>query len=119
MTVRLLLDENLSECLLPRIKDLFSGSAHVRRLGEEDAPDRIVWEMARRGDDEDFVTLNSIFPKSLESLWTQLGVAHRVRDVLVPEVLLDRSRVVPLVRKLVAGRVTEHVRMDGEGEFRE
>jgi hypothetical protein len=42
-----------------------------------------------------------------------------VRDVPVPEVLLDRASVVPLVRKLVAGRVSEHVRMDGEGEFRE
>jgi hypothetical protein len=42
-----------------------------------------------------------------------------MRDVSVPEVLLDRSRVVPLVRELVAGRVPQHVRMDGEGEFRE
>jgi hypothetical protein len=42
-----------------------------------------------------------------------------VRDVPVPKVLLDRSGVVPLVRKLVAGRVAQHVRMDREGKFRE
>ncbi len=40
-------------------------------------------------------------------------------DVPVTEVLLDRSRVVSLVRELVPGRVPEHVRMDGEGEFSE
>ena len=42
-----------------------------------------------------------------------------MRDVPVPEILLDRARVVALVRKLVSGGVPEHVRMDGEGEIRE
>ena len=42
-----------------------------------------------------------------------------MRDVSMPEVLLNRSGVVPLIRKLVAGRVSEHVRMDREGEFGE
>ncbi len=61
----------------------------------------------------------SVLPKSLEPLRTELGVAHRVRDVPVPEVLLDRARVVPFVGELVAGGVPEHVRMDREGQFRE
>ncbi len=39
--------------------------------------------------------------------------------IVTTEVLLDRARVVPFVRELVAGRVPEHVRMDREGEFRE
>ena len=42
-----------------------------------------------------------------------------MRDISVPKVLLDRSRVVPFIRELVASRVPEHVRMDREGEFRE
>jgi hypothetical protein len=57
--------------------------------------------------------------KILEPLRTQLGVAHRVRDIPVPEVLLDRARVVTLVRELVAGGVAQHVRMDREGEARD
>ncbi len=59
-----------------------------------------------------------VFPKGLEALRAKLGVAHCVRDVPMPEVLLDRSGVVPLIGELVAGRVPEHVRMDREGEFR-
>jgi len=62
---------------------------------------------------------DSILPKSLEPFRTELGIAHGVRDVSMPEILLDRSRVVPFVRKLVAGRVAQHVRMDREGQFRE
>jgi hypothetical protein len=60
-----------------------------------------------------------IAPKTLEPIRTEFGVAHRVRDVPVSKVLLDRARIVPLVRELVADRVPEHVRMDREGEFRE
>ena len=62
---------------------------------------------------------NLVLPKPLEPIRTQLRVAHGMRDVSVPEVLLDRSRVVPFVRELVAGGVPQHVRMDREGEFRE
>jgi hypothetical protein len=60
-----------------------------------------------------------ILPKGFEPLRTELGVSHGVRDVPMPEILLNRPRVVPLVRQLVARRMTEHVRMNGEGEFRE
>lgn len=63
--------------------------------------------------------MRSIFPKIFESLRTQFRIAHGVRDVPMPQVLLNRPRVVPLIGKLVAGGVPEHVRMDGEGEFRE
>ena len=62
---------------------------------------------------------NSIFPEIFKSIRAELGIAHRVRDVSVSEVLLDRARIVPLVRELVTGRMPEHVRMDREGEFRE
>jgi hypothetical protein len=61
----------------------------------------------------------SILPKALEPIRAEFRIAHRVCNVPVTEVLLDRSRVVPLVRELVAGRVPEHVRMDREGEFGE
>ena len=59
----------------------------------------------------------SILPKPLEALRTELCIAHRVRDVAVTQVLLDRARVVTVIRELVAGGVSQHVRMDREGEF--
>jgi hypothetical protein len=60
-----------------------------------------------------------ILPKPLKPMGTQFCISHRVRNVPVPEVLLNRSSVVSLVRELVASGVPEHVRMDREGEFRE
>lgn len=62
------------------------------------------------------ICLPSVLPESFKSLRAELRIAHRVRDVLVPEVLLDRAGIVPIIRELIAGRVPQHVRMDGEGE---
>ena len=60
----------------------------------------------------------SILPKILEPLRRELGVAHRVHDVLVAEVVLQRARVASVVRELVAGRVPQHVRMHAERKLR-
>jgi len=49
MIVRLLLDENLSEALLPKLPAAFGDSAHVRTLLGEGHPDRTVWNRARDG----------------------------------------------------------------------
>jgi len=61
--------------------------------------------------------LRLIFPKALEPIRAELRVAHRVRDIPMPEVLLNRSRVLALTRELEPARVPQHVRMDREGEF--
>jgi predicted nuclease of predicted toxin-antitoxin system len=45
--VKLLLDENLSRRLVPRILDLFPGSCHVSSLGLLEMPDKLVWEFAK------------------------------------------------------------------------
>jgi hypothetical protein len=39
-------------------------------------------------------------------------------DVLVTQILLNRSRIVPVVRKLIATGMAEHVRVNGKWEFR-
>lgn len=44
--MRLLLDENLSEALLPRLPHAFEGSSHVRLKLGEGTPDRGVWDAA-------------------------------------------------------------------------
>ena len=45
--MKLLLDENLSRRLVPRLADLFPESAHVSSLGLIQAPDSAVWEYAK------------------------------------------------------------------------
>src|SRR5262249_3743317 len=53
----------------------------------------------------------SVFPPALEPGRCQLGVAHRVLDVFVPEVCLQRPRIPPCVRLLVSAGVPQHVRV--------
>ena len=47
MSVQLLLDENLSERLLPLLFDRFPDVSHVRLLGLGGADDLTLWERAR------------------------------------------------------------------------
>ena len=48
--MRLLLDQNLSRRLVPRLTDLYPGSIHVSSVGLVQAVDRALWEAARDGD---------------------------------------------------------------------
>jgi hypothetical protein len=57
-------------------------------------------------------------PKVLETRRGQLCIAHRVLDVFVPEVSLQRPRVVASVRQRVATGVAQHVWMGFEGQLR-
>ena len=59
----------------------------------------------------------SASPEILEPRRRQFGVAHRVLDIAVPEVGLQRARVVPLVGQGVAAGVPEHVRVRLEAEL--
>jgi predicted nuclease of predicted toxin-antitoxin system len=64
VSVRLLLDENLSERLLPLLLDRFPDSSHVRLLSLGGADDPVIWEQARSDGallvtkDEDFLRLS-------------------------------------------------------------
>src|SRR5664279_6441171 len=60
----------------------------------------------------------SVAPEILEPVRRQIRVACGVLNIAMPEVLLDRSRVLPVVGELVAGRMTQHVRMNRKREAR-
>ena len=47
LKLKLLLDQNLSPSLLPRLQDLCPDSAHVQEVHLDRASDNIVWEFAR------------------------------------------------------------------------
>jgi predicted nuclease of predicted toxin-antitoxin system len=61
--VKLLLDENLSPRLVPRLLSLFAGLVHVRDVGLRRADDRTIWNWAKANNyavitsDIDFVTM--------------------------------------------------------------
>ena len=60
----------------------------------------------------------SVLPKGLKSLRTQPRITHGVHDVAMPQILLNRACVVAIVCELEPGLVPQHVRMNGEGQFR-
>src|SRR5262245_41227564 len=59
----------------------------------------------------------SMLPKPIEAVGAQLGISHRVHDVAVAEVVLERAGVDAVIGELEAAGVSEHVRMNGEGKF--
>src|SRR5262249_61422625 len=56
-----------------------------------------------------------IAPEVFEPVRRQLGVTHRVLDVLVAEPCLQRPRTVPGIGQGVAAGMPQHVREDREG----
>jgi hypothetical protein len=59
----------------------------------------------------------SLPPEILEPRRRQLGIAHRVLDVLMTQVCLQRPRVVAPVCKRVTAGVPEHVRVRLDRKF--
>ena len=57
-------------------------------------------------------------PEVLEPIWRKLSVPHRMLDVLVAQVRLQRPRIVALVRKRKAVSMAQHMRMSLEAELR-
>ena len=52
-----------------------------------------------------------------KSRWRHFGVAHRVLDVAVPKVSLQRSGIVSLIGERIATGMPEHVRVRLEPKF--
>lgn len=79
MAIRLLLDENLSERLLPSVLDVFPGSDHVRMLRTEGLSDSALWELAGDGDyllttrDEDLIGTSVLRGTPPKILWLNTG----------------------------------------------
>ena len=49
--------------------------------------------------------LHLVLPEPVEPVGAQLGVAHCVLDVLVPEVVLERAGIVACIRQGMAAAV--------------
>jgi hypothetical protein len=57
---------------------------------------------------------HSIFPKVSESLGRKLSISDSVLDILVPEIVLPRPRILSIVGELESACMAEHVRMYAE-----
>lgn len=88
----LLLDQNLSPRLINRVIDLYPNVLHTDSVGLRNAPDRDVWEYARRYDyivvskDADFSELLLLFGTPPKIVWIRRGncstseIAQLLRD---------------------------------------
>ena len=59
----------------------------------------------------------SVPPKVLESHRGKLRITDRVLDVLVTQVVLDRTCIVPIVGQFITCSMTQHVSMDREWQL--
>jgi len=82
VSVRLLLDENVSERLVRTLAPRFSASLHVRTLGRGGASDSDIWDLAVREScvlvtrDEDFVSLSVVRGPPPKVIWLNVGNAR-------------------------------------------
>jgi hypothetical protein len=56
-------------------------------------------------------------PKVLETIYGQFGIADGVLDVFMAEIMLERARILAIVRELVSAGVPEHVWVNPEWHF--
>ena len=77
--VKLLLDENLSDRIVPAILDLFPESTHIKTVGLEHTDDIIISEWAKQhgftivSKDTDFYHRNIIFGHPPKFIWLRVG----------------------------------------------
>jgi predicted nuclease of predicted toxin-antitoxin system len=77
--LKLLLDQNLSHRLVPRLDRLYPGSSHVRLHGLERADDATIWSFAREHGfilvthDADFYERSQLFGFPPKVIWLRCG----------------------------------------------
>jgi len=88
--VKLLLDENLSDRIVPRVADLYPGSTHVKEQGLLQADDAAIWSFARaRGfmissKDSDFHQRSLLFGAPPKLVFLRIGncSTNRIAELL-------------------------------------
>ncbi len=63
--------------------------------------------------------LQLVLPKSVEPVRCKLGVPHRVLDVLMSQVMLDRSSIMAVVGEFKPAGMAQHVRVHRKPKSRE
>lgn len=95
--MKLLLDENLSDRIVPRILDLFPGSVHVKDLGLIRTDDTLIWDLAREqgftiaSKDSDFHQRCILFGAPPRLIFLRVG---NCATSVVTDILRDRCDVI-------------------------
>jgi len=77
--VKLLLDENLSDRIVPQIVDLYPDSAHVKTLALIQSEDVLIWEYAKANDfvivskDSDFHQRSLLYGHPPRFIYLRIG----------------------------------------------
>ncbi len=96
--MKLLLDENLSDRIIPRINDLYPNSAHVKTLGLISSDDPLIWEYAKNHDfvivskDSDFHQRSLLYGHPPKFVYLRIGNCPTARIV---QILRDEQAVIP------------------------
>jgi predicted nuclease of predicted toxin-antitoxin system len=111
--VKLLLDENLSRRLAPRIADLFPDSAHLATVGLLQSPDNAVWVYAKANGfsivtaDADFYELATTLGPPPKVIWLRgcdypTAVAEeliRSQAIRIADFLNETDRAVLILKR--------------------
>jgi len=87
--MKLLLDENLSDRIIPRIDDLFPDSQHVKTLGLTNTDDAVIWEYAKANDfvivskDADFHQRSLLFGHPPKFIYLRIGNSPTAKIVQI------------------------------------
>lgn len=77
--MKLLLDENFSDQIIPQIIDLYSNSAHVKALALTNTDDVVIWEYAKANDfvivskDSDFHQRSLLYGHPPKFIYLRMG----------------------------------------------
>ncbi|MFA7270073.1 MAG: DUF5615 family PIN-like protein [Sterolibacterium sp.] len=95
--MKLLLDQNLSRRLLPKLEVAFPGSSQIQLLGMKSVADIELWSYAKANGyaivtkDADFVEMSALFGYPPKVVWINLG---NVPNTTVMNRLLDHSSTI-------------------------
>ncbi|MBX9255725.1 DUF5615 family PIN-like protein [Desmonostoc muscorum CCALA 125] len=77
--MKLLLDENLSDRIIPQILDLYPNSCHVKALALTNTDDLVIWEYAKANDfvivskDSDFHQRSLLYGHPPKFIYIRIG----------------------------------------------
>ncbi|MGF1496110.1 MAG: DUF5615 family PIN-like protein [Elainellaceae cyanobacterium] len=87
--MKLLLDENLSDRIIPRIIDLYPASEHVKTLGLTNTDDAVIWEYAKNNNfaivskDSDFHQRSLLYGHPPKFIYLRVGNSPTSRIVQI------------------------------------
>ncbi len=95
--MKLLLDENLSDKIVPKVIDFYPNSAHVKALGLTNTDDSIIWDYAKENGyviiskDSDFHQRSILYGHPPKFIYLRIGNSPTSKIV---NILLDNFDII-------------------------